>query len=173
MASQDEFTWDDAAIELADETDMPIEDEVIAQPPNMIFALPDGLAMLTELVGDYLSTRCDGVVALDDDGDFVIEHRDRPVWVRVGEAPLRVEVFTRLVADIINPQVAAMRVAIDNHGFAANKFALIGDAVWQQATFPARVFAMEVFGEFLDSFLAAVDVESAQLVRHGVGRMGA
>ncbi|PWJ26234.1 hypothetical protein ATK17_2381 [Branchiibius hedensis] len=168
-----EFTWADAQRELALEVDVPIEDEEITGPPNMIFALPDGLEMLTELVGDYLYTRYDGLVTRDDDGDFAIEHRGQPVWVRVGAEPLRVELFTRLVGDIVDPQVAAMRVAIDNRGFAANKFALIGDGVWQCATFPARVFAMEVFGEFLDSFTEAFDIESAQLVRHGVGRMGA
>lgn len=171
--TQEEFTWEDAAAELALAADVPVEDDVITGPTNMIFALPDGLPMLTELVEDYLSMRYDGLVARDDDGDFMVEHREQPVWVRVGEDPLQVVLFTRLVTDIVDPQAAAMRVAIDNHGFAANKFALVGDAVWQSATFPARVFAMEVFGEFLDSFLAAFDIESAQLMRHGVGRTGA
>lgn len=171
--AREEFTWEDAAAELAVEAEVPVEDEVITGPPNMIFALPDGLPMLTELVEDYLSLRYDGLVTRDDDGDFMVEHRGQPVWVRVGEGPLQVVLFTRVVTGIVDPQVAAMRVAIDNQGFAANKFALVGDGVWQSATFPARVFAMEVFGEFVDSFLAAFEIESAQLVRHGVGRVGA
>lgn len=35
-----EFTWADAQRELALEVDVPIEDEEITGPPNMIFALP-------------------------------------------------------------------------------------------------------------------------------------
>lgn len=93
---------------------------------------------------------------IDDDGDFVLEHMDQYVWVRVRQDIPTIEILARVAHGVSSRRGTAVEVGLLNRDHPWVRWIVRDRAIWQQLSIPGLPFVPQHLTELLDVFLQAM-----------------
>ncbi|KAA1419199.1 hypothetical protein F0U44_12165 [Nocardioides humilatus] len=136
------------------------------------FVEPTDRDELFEAVSEALSAICDEAPDVDDDGDFVLEHMDQFVWVRVRHDSPTVEILARVAHDVRSQRNTAVEIGILNRDHPWVRWTMRDRAIWQQIAVPGLPFVPQHLGELLDVFRRAMANTRDDLVLRTRAKVG-
>lgn len=105
------------------------------------------------LVAEALGNIVDDEPQTDDDGDFVLEHMNQVVWVRVLEHQPGIEILARVAHGVRSRREAAVEISILNRDSAWVTWALRDRDLWQSILIPGIPFAPAHLEALLQVFM--------------------
>lgn len=126
---------------------------------------------LVALVGVALRERLGHDAPIDADGDFVLEHLEQPVFVRVLPDQPAVRVFARVTHEIRSRRATAVELCLLNRDHLWLKWELVERSAFQTVTVPAQPFVPHHLDRLLDLFLQALSQTRGDLSLRTGGRV--
>lgn len=128
----------------------------VPSSPAPLVQVPTNREELLAFVGAALHAEHPGEVSLDDDGDYVLQHLGQPVWVRVRQEQLAVEILARVAHGVYSRRATAVEIGLLNRDKAWTQWTLRDRDVWQTILLPGTPFVPVHLARMLDVFLAAI-----------------
>lgn len=125
---------------------------------------PAGRDELVTFVASLLREKYGEEPTVDEDGDFVLECMDEPVWVRVRSEQPAVEIMTQVAHGVQSLRAASVEVGLLNRDYVWAKWRLVDRTVWQTVVLPARPFAPGHLDFLLDQFFGVLTSTRDDLV---------
>lgn len=108
---------------------------------------------LVAVVADVLREKYECEPTVDEDGDFVIQHMDQPVWVRVRPDQPAVELMALVAYGVRSRRATAVEIGLLNRDRLWTRWTLRDRGVWQTLVLPGLPFVPEHLDIFLGIFL--------------------
>ena len=152
-----EFEAAEAEMEAANQIDAPA-------------VIPDDPDHLRVMVGAVLRKKMGLTPEVDDDGDFIIEHRGHRVLVIVHEEMAAVELMTLVVDAVRSRRATAVELGLLNRDHPWAKWTLHERRVFQRQMLSAYPLAPRHLQRAVEDFQRALDLTSEDLVQRTGGR---
>lgn len=108
---------------------------------------------LVAAVADVLREKYECEPTVDEDGDFVIQHMDHPVWIRVRPDQPAVEIMALVAYGVHSRRATSVEIGLLNRDRLWTRWTLRERGVWQTLVLPGLPFVPEHLEIFLEIFL--------------------
>ena len=109
---------------------------------------------------------------IDDDGDFVLDHMDQAVWVRVRHDIPTIEIMARVAHDVRSRRTTAVEIGLLNRDHPWVRWTLRDRTIWQQVAVPGLPFVQQHLEDLIEVFCRAMMMTRDDLVLRTRAKVG-